>query len=417
MNAVVWVQALTLGAALAALGWALTAGPLRLFRGASRDFLVFNAWVALGSLCWWPSGLWTGWEWAATHRLAWGLMGVLAGMQWLCLGLHKLHHVKPSYVVSPVMLPFLAVMLLGVTWLEPSGHGALLATFSACLWMLAVSVQQGFPAMMAHAGVSTARWGLAPLVAAAFLWLAGMGVSAWTLTSAPAPVRGMALLATDWVQAQSLPWPHEALALVWALSVGLVNGGLMALVLLRLVDKIRELSTEDDLTGAMNLRTFMALLRDERERLRRQPGPQVLLVVEVDQVHPLSKQLGFAAGDAAMRHVTAVMGRHLRKTDRLGSSMQGELLMFLPNTPTVGAILVAERTQAAIKANPLLWKGQAVGLSLSIGLVTRDEASLSCESMLELGRQAVQRAQREGGARTRLARYDEQEGVDISAPV
>jgi diguanylate cyclase (GGDEF)-like protein len=416
MNAVVWVQALTLGAALAALGWGLTAGPLRLFRGASRDFLVANAWVALGALCWWPWSFWAVLDVADGHRLAWGLMGVLAGLQWLCLGLHKLHHVKPSYVVSPVMLPFLAVMLLVVSWLEPSGHGALLATFSACLWMVAVSVQQGFPAMMAHAGTSTARWGLAPLVLAACLWLAGMALSAWALAhGAPHAGDGVPLLSAAWTQ--PLPGPAGALAVVWALSWGLVNGGLMALVLLRLVDKIRELSTEDDLTGAMNLRSFMALLRDERERLRRQPGPQVLLVVEVDQVHPLNKQLGFAAGDAAMRHVTAVIGRHLRKTDRLGSSMQGELLMFLPNTPTVGAILVAERTQAAIKANPLLWKGQAVGLSLSMGLVLREEASLTCEAMLELGRQAVQRAQREGGARTRLARYDDQQAVSITPPV
>ena len=97
--------------------------------------------------------------------------------------------------------------------------------------------------------------------------------------------------------------------------------------MMKLVGKIRDLSTEDDLTGAMNMRTFMALLNDERERIRRIPLAQTLLVCVLDQHNELNKQLGFSAGDAALRHVTGIVGRGLRKTDRLASSMQGELLL------------------------------------------------------------------------------------------
>jgi len=116
--------------------------------------------------------------------------------------------------------------------------------------------------------------------------------------------------------------------------------------------------------------------------------------------------LGFSAGDAALRHVTGIVGRGLRKTDRLASSMQGELLLFLTATPAVGATLVAERMQAAIKANPFLWKGQAINLSLSIGLSSREDGTVADSALIELAAQAVQRARREGGARIRMAACD-----------
>ena len=161
----------------------------------------------------------------------------------------------------------------------------------------------------------------------------------------------------------------------------------------------------------------MALLNAERDRLRRTPQPQSLLVCEVDQFHALNKQLGFAAGDAALRHVTGVLGRGLRKTDRLGRSMNAELLMFLPATPIMGAMLVAERTQAAVKANPLLWNGQAVKLTLSIGVGGREDQGMPSETLLDFCGQAVRRAQREGGGRIRVAQYDAAPAdIAVSAP-
>lgn len=388
MNAQVWVQALTLGSFLAALGWALTGGPLRISSRASRHFLVFNTLVALGTLAWWPGPLQH--ILPTAYQLTLGLVGVLSGVQWLCLGLHKLHDIKPSYVVSPFMLPGLAVLLVVVGWLDDSGRGALLACFSACLWMLGVTVQQGFAAMSAHAGPQAARWALLPFSGAALLWLAGMAYAAWSIVGGTG-------------HNNLLGVPD---ALTWLVTWALVNGGLVCLVMLKLVDKIRDLSTEDDLTGAMNMRTFMALLRDERERIRRVPLAQTLLVCEVDQQQALNKQLGFSAGDAALRHVTGIMGRGLRKTDRLASSAQGELLLFLTATPAVGATLVAERTQASVKANPFVWKGQAINLSLSIGMSGREDGSMADETLIELANQAVQRARREGGARIRMTTVD-----------
>jgi PleD family two-component response regulator len=62
--------------------------------------------------------------------------------------------------------------------------------------------------------------------------------------------------------------------------------------------------------------------------------------------------------------------------------------------------------QASVKANPFLWKGQAINLSLSIGLSSREDGSMPDETLIELANQAVQRARREGGSRIRMTTFD-----------
>ncbi len=400
MNVLVWVQALTLGAAMAVLGWSLAAGPLRIFSRTSRDVLGFNALVALATLSWWP--------WSAldllppAYRLMLGLIGLLAAVQWLCAGVHKLHDTKPAYVISPLMLPVLALVMVGSAWLDPSGHSLMLASFSAGLWMLGVSLQQVFPSLMAQTGARTARWVLLPFALTGLSWLVGMVRAAWMLGVGEPVVLSPGLVSGAAHTSLLDGWQM----VVWWLSWGLLNAGAVGMLFLKLIDKIRELSTEDEVTGALNMRSFLALLQDEGERLRRTPQEQSLLLCEVDQFAALNKQLGFASGDAALRHATAVIGRSLRKTDRLGRTPQGELVLLLPATPAVGATLVAERTQAAVKANPLLVNGQSVGLTLSMGVCSRVSAGIDGETWLDLCRQGVERARREGGARVRVARLD-----------
>ena len=66
--------------------------------------------------------------------------------------------------------------------------------------------------------------------------------------------------------------------MLWLLTWCWLNAGLAGMVLLRLMEKIQELSTQDDVTGALNIQAFMALLASERDRLRRHPQMQSVLL-------------------------------------------------------------------------------------------------------------------------------------------
>ena len=390
MTAMVWVLMLALGSTMATLGWALAAGPLRVFERSSGAFAWFNAMGLVAGVVWSP------WFPIASvppqYRLALGLGALWFGVERVCSGVHTLHDLKPNPVASPIHLLTGTFLLVGVAWFDASGLGLWALFFLAAIAAFGFTLHQAYPSLKAQDGVAVARWSLAPLAVAPVLWLGGAVFVTLQCLS-------------EWGGGQTDVRPSEPLVILVA-SLGLVNCGLVGFLLLKLLDKIRELSTEDELTGAMNHRFFMALLNAERDRLRRTPQCQSLLVCEIDQYHHLNKQLGFAAGDAALRHVTGVLGRGLRKTDRLGRSLDAELLMFLPATPIGGGMLVAERIQASVKAQPFLWNGQAVTLTLSMGVGARDDGDMPSETLVSFCTQAVHRARREGGGRIRAAQYD-----------
>lgn len=395
----VWVQALALGGVIAALGWAMTAGPLRIFHRASREVVKFNVASLVAATLWapWPLGE----HLLASFQLAAGLMVALVGLQWLCLGLHRLYDLRESPAVSPLLWPLLFIVMAPAAWFDQSGAALHVAFFSAALWMLATTILQAYPLLMAQQGQLLARWSLVPLAFAGLLWVGGIGRSLVMLV-----FWFLGLVDEGAVQALQLMDP-VLLALLLA-SWWVLNAAMVGLLMLGLVEKINDLTHEDEVTGALNLKSFVALLNDERERLVRDHQAHTLLLLEIDQLREFTRQLGFAAGDAALRHVTQVLGQRMRKTDRLGRSMHAELLMFLPLTQSPGATVVAERLQAAVRDSPFLWNGQAVSLSLSVGLAVRDTPDMDSETLVQRARHAVQRAVRDGGSRIRVGGTESQ---------
>jgi diguanylate cyclase (GGDEF)-like protein len=349
--------------------------------------------VAIGVSIWWllpvPQGI------GAVYLIVTGMALLLTGLQWLSLGLHRLYDTKPTIAVEPSVLLVFVMVLAMAAWFDASGRFVVMGFFVICIWILGLTIQQVYPMLRATNGVDAANWGLLTPVLVTFLYFWGVGRSVW-LT----------------FQAGHLPPPLQPITAVQLLDVAqvvtllamwlMLNATVVSLLMLRFMDKIRDLTREDELTGALNLRSFIAMLNAERERQRRQPKRQVLLVCQIDQFQALNRQLGFEAGNMALRHVTHLFVKSQRTTDRLGRSPRNEFLLFLPDTSLVGAKLVADRVQSTVKSHPLLINGQPIVLSLSIGLAERHHANLTSEALIELGRHAMQQAARDGGGCLRL---------------
>jgi diguanylate cyclase (GGDEF)-like protein len=392
MDVEIWVQALTLASALTALAWAVAAGPLHIHSRASEKFIAFNLLMAVGLALWWllpvPK------EVQPAYLVVAGLSLILTGLQWLSLGLHRLYDTKPTVAVEPTVLLIFILALSTAAWFDSTARLVVMGFFIICIWVLAATVQQAYPMLRATGGVKVANWGLLTPVLVALMCFWGVARAVWlgakpSLLYAAAPPNAAQLLDTGYV---------VMLFAMWLM----LNAAVAALLMLRFMDKVRDLTREDELTGALNIRSFIAMLNAERERQRRQPQRQVLLVCQIDQLQSLTRQLGFEAGNMALRHVTHLFVRSQRTTDRLGRSPRNEFLLFLPDASLVGAKLVADRIQTAVKSHPLLINGQPIVLSLSIGLAERHHANLASEALLELGRHAMHQAIRDGGGCMRL---------------
>jgi diguanylate cyclase (GGDEF)-like protein len=123
----------------------------------------------------------------------------------------------------------------------------------------------------------------------------------------------------------------------------------------------------DLLTGVANRRGFAQGFETRHRLARRARQPLSVLVFDLDNLKPINDAKGHAAGDAAIRHVAAVVGAHIRDQDQLGRIGGDEFALVLPDTDLDGALTLAGKLRAALAERPLILGDGPLALTLSIG--------------------------------------------------
>ena len=141
--------------------------------------------------------------------------------------------------------------------------------------------------------------------------------------------------------------------------------------LARLNDELRDQARRDALTGLPNRLAANERLREEFVRMKRMRSAYAVLVLDIDYFKRINDGHGHAAGDAVLRHVSAVLRGALRETDFVARFGGEEFLILLPATPLTDAAAVGEKVRTAVENSPT----EAVGMvTLSIGLAMADPA-------------------------------------------
>ncbi len=184
--------------------------------------------------------------------------------------------------------------------------------------------------------------------------------------------------------------------LVLMFSATLWNFGFIVLSVDRLRSELARLAAEDDLTGLPNRRSFLTGLE---AALADGGAPVSLLLFDLDRFKAINDSYGHAAGDAALSHVArtfegcAAFGRRTTFA-RLGGD---EFVILLPGATADEAIRTAERIGALLRARPLTWHGDALPLTLSIGIACKaQDHALEASGLIELADKALYHSKRKG---------------------
>ena len=119
----------------------------------------------------------------------------------------------------------------------------------------------------------------------------------------------------------------------------------------RLQDELRALAITDPLTGLHNRRHFDIVCGTEWERARRDHRPLAVLFIDVDYFKSYNDYYGHRAGDDCLAVVGKAVGQSLQRPADLAARYGGdEFVVLLPDTNTDGALDVARRMLAAIRA-------------------------------------------------------------------
>jgi diguanylate cyclase (GGDEF)-like protein len=121
-----------------------------------------------------------------------------------------------------------------------------------------------------------------------------------------------------------------------------------------------------------------------------------VLMMDIDHFKRINDTFGHQAGDEAIRHVATQALSCLRETDLFGRTGGEEFVALLPAVDETAAWLIAEKIRQDIERTPLLYCGDQIHITISIGLVTSTLTESNIESLMQLADLAMYRAKNSG---------------------
>lgn len=157
---------------------------------------------------------------------------------------------------------------------------------------------------------------------------------------------------------------------------------------------LRRTAERDALTGGFNRRTLDQLVARERKAAG-DHTPLSVLFIDLDFFKRINDTHGHPCGDECLRQVTATLRAELRPQDVFGRYGGEEFLVLLPGQDAAAARLVGERLRQAVDATVVDWQGEALRLTVSIGLAALRVGD-DADKLLARADKALYRAKREG---------------------
>jgi diguanylate cyclase (GGDEF)-like protein len=150
--------------------------------------------------------------------------------------------------------------------------------------------------------------------------------------------------------------------------------GLLWIEVRKMEAALRHLADTDALTGLPNRRATVARFGEEAARAARHDLSLAMVVFDVDHFKRVNDTYGHLAGDAALRHVAAVLANEKRTNDVVGRIGGEEFVVILPEEDATGAAIAANRLREAVATAPLAAGGAVFSVTISggIGVIPQD---------------------------------------------
>lgn len=154
----------------------------------------------------------------------------------------------------------------------------------------------------------------------------------------------------------------------------------LALVLdnARLAQRLRELSSLDSLTRALNHRAIFERLGEELARAARRGHTVTVILCDLDHFKNVNDTYGHLAGDAVLRATAQLFRQLLRASDAVGRYGGEEFLLVLPETSLEAGTHTAERLRQRLENLLIpLASGEKIHVTASFGVACAAELTSS----------------------------------------
>jgi diguanylate cyclase (GGDEF)-like protein len=170
----------------------------------------------------------------------------------------------------------------------------------------------------------------------------------------------------------------------------------------RLYEKTLEAARQDSMTNLGNRRAFRERLESEVERARRHRRMLSLVLLDADALKNVNDGWGHLAGDRVLGRLAALLDRQRRAEDGAYRVGGDEFALILPETPSAGASILAERLRRRIQRERL-GVGDDLHLTVSIGVGSFPEHAVNADELFERADSALYEVKRSGGNAVAIA--------------
>ena len=123
-------------------------------------------------------------------------------------------------------------------------------------------------------------------------------------------------------------------------------------------DKLKTLSTTDELTGLHNRKYLLERMEQEISRAKRYATPLSLLLFDLDFFKAVNDIYGYEWGDVLLKSIADKLRQVIRKEDILTRYGDEEYVVVLPNTSEENAFLFAERFRKEVERMEFIPAGE-----------------------------------------------------------
>ena len=164
-----------------------------------------------------------------------------------------------------------------------------------------------------------------------------------------------------------------------------------------LEQQVRELSERDLLTGVFNRRHFTQIFEKEFSIDRRYMNRLSLLLVEIDNYKEISEIHGLDGANTALQRFAAFCEATLRKSDLFARYDGENFIVMLPNTPSLGAAIIADRLRANAEELLIPFENNSIRITVSIGVSLVLDNDKNGSAVLARADSALYQAKKQGG--------------------
>lgn len=162
-------------------------------------------------------------------------------------------------------------------------------------------------------------------------------------------------------------------------------------------ERLRILSTTDELTQLENVRTFRQRIAVEHARSERYHSNYAVLFIDADHFKKYNDTHGHQAGDRVLKEIAEVIRQSCRTVDFAGRYGGEEFVVLCPETDGKGAEVVAERIRLAVASLATL-----DGVTVSIGVAEFPSDAETSEGVVKLADEALYASKAQGRNRVTL---------------